>query len=441
MVQQKTLRAKICLKGNGIHSNLPVTVTINPAPENTGIVFKRVDKTPSVIIKAAVRNIAKDASLRQTTLAEIDACVKTTEHLLAALYAYGICNAIVEVDQEEMPALDGCSRIYCDKIEEAGIVSQAALRQVCKVTEKISFNDPTSKASIEVLPADTFRISYSLSYDSENLEDQDYEIDVSQDSFYEEIAGARTFCLKEEADLLRKAGFGKGATFENTLVFEKNRPIQNTLRYPNEAVRHKILDVIGDFALLGCDLRMHIIAKKTGHVHNMHVMKVLSDMTAEGQVSKKDKSQGSYNMTKKQLDINQIQAILPHRFPFLLVDRVLDLEPGRKAVAIKNVTINESFFQGHFPGHPIMPGVLIIEAMAQVGGIIMLDNPDNKDKIAYFMSIDNAKFRKPVTPGDQLRFEVEVVKWKSRYGQIAGKAFVNEALVCEADLKFTLVDR
>jgi len=441
MERQKTLRSKISLQGNGIHSNVPVTVTICPAPENTGIVFKRVDRVPPVIIKADIRAIAKDASLRQTTLAEDSTCVKTTEHLLAAMYAFGISNAIVEVDQEEMPALDGGSRVYCEKIQEVGVEIQTARRPVCKVEEKISFGDPTSKAYIEVIPADTFKISYTLSYDSENLDDQYYEVEVTQDSFCKEIAGARTFCLKEEAELLRKAGFGKGATFENTLVFEKNKPIQNTLRYPNEAVRHKILDVIGDFALLGCELQMHIIAKKTGHVHNMHVMKVLGGITQDGEGVKKTKLQGSYNMTKKQLDINQIQAILPHRFPFLLVDRVLDLDPGRKAVAIKNVTINEAFFQGHSPGHPIMPGVLIIEAMAQVGGIIMLDNPDNKDKIAYFMSIDEAKFRKPVTPGDQIRFEVEVVKWKSRYGQVAGKAFVNDALVCEADLKFTLVDK
>ncbi|MFC1808802.1 UDP-3-O-acyl-N-acetylglucosamine deacetylase [Candidatus Omnitrophota bacterium] len=441
MVKQKTLGSIINISGNGIHSNLPVEIKIHPAPENTGIVFKRIDKTPQVLIKASVDNIAKDSSLRQTTLENDGCCVKTTEHLLAALYAYGVSNATVEVDQEEMPALDGGSKLYCDIIEEVGVVEQDALRKVCRVEEHVSFGDENSKASIEVVPCDTFKISYTLNYDSENIDDQHFDIEIERESFYRELSSARTFCLKEEAEALRQAGYGKGATFENTLVFEKNQPIQNTLRYPDEAVRHKILDVIGDFSLLECDLRMHIIAKRTGHVHNMHVMKVLNDLIKEGKKSKKQNLQGSFHMTKKQLDINQIQAILPHRFPFLLVDRVLDLDPGKRAVAIKNITVNERFFQGHFPGHPIMPGVLIIEAMAQVGGIIMLDTPENKNKLAFFMSIDNAKFRKPVTPGDQLRLEVEVVKWKTRYGQCAGKAYVDNMLVCQADLKFSLVDK
>ena len=439
VLKQKTLASSFTVSGNGIHSNLPVTVTVHPAAIDTGIVFRRVDLQPAVAIKACVENVAEDSVLRQTILQHAGACVKTIEHLMSALYVYGISNAVVELDQEELPALDGGASEYNTIIKETGVVEQNAERVLFTLDKPLTIANESKGAVMELLPSDELSVDYTLIHTSGNLGVQHCAITITEENYDRELSGARTFCLRDEAEMLQKAGFGKGATFQNTLVFENNKPIDNTLRYPDEAVRHKIVDLIGDFAIIGDLFRFRIIAKKTGHSENMKAIMALQEI-------KKQRHSAATLVAKEetmseQINIVEIQSILPHRYPFLLVDRVLHLEPGKKAVAIKNVTINEKFFNGHFPGHPVMPGVLIVEAMAQVGGVMMLNVPENKGKIAYFMSIDNAKFRRPVVPGDQLRFEVEVVKWRTRYGQVNGKAYVDDALACEADLKFSIVEK
>ena len=443
-MKQKTLKDAIEIKGSGIHTNLDVNLKLVPAPENTGIIFRRVDQSPAIDIKACIENIKLDSSNRQSTLSAEGVSVKTVEHLLAPLYGCGVSNLYIEIDQEELPALDGGAQQYIDAIEKVGVIEQDGEQLEFAVTEPVHFNDEASQISMVALPAKDFRISYTLSYGSEDLHDQFLDIVLTEDSFKNELAGARTFCLKKEAELLQEAGYGKGANFSNTLVFEKNLPLENELRFHDEAVRHKVVDMIGDLSLLGARYKMHVVAFKSGHSQNLGFVKKIKEQynRVKGNQSKGVIGDGmSDTFDKVELDINDIQKILPHRYPFLFVDKVLHLEVGKRATAIKNLTMNEEFFQGHFPGHPVMPGVIIVEAMAQVAGIIMLNDPDEIGKIAYFMSIDNAKFRHPVKPGDQLRFEVEVLKRRSRYGSCAGKAYVGDTLAREAELKFSFLEK
>jgi len=290
-----------------------------------------------------------------------------------------------------------------------------------------------------VFPDRSLRISYLLSYPHPLLKSQFVSYAMNNGSSFEEmVAPARTFCLQEEAEQLRAAGFGKGATFENTLVFGREGVMNNTLRFEDECARHKLLDLIGDLYLLGAHLRAHVIALKSGHGLNVKLLKKLDQAMEQWKLGS-IQSATTETMVGPQLDITQIEKILPHRYPFLLVDRVVELTETR-AVGIKCVTINDYFFRGHFPGRPVMPGVLMVEALAQVGGIIMLNMSEHRGKLAYFMSIDNVKFRKPVVPGDVLVLEAEVGKLRSRTGQIKGRALVEGKVVCEAEFMFALAD-
>jgi UDP-3-O-[3-hydroxymyristoyl] N-acetylglucosamine deacetylase/3-hydroxyacyl-[acyl-carrier-protein] dehydratase len=264
------------------------------------------------------------------------------------------------------------------------------------------------------------------------------ELIFGNDIFKSEIAGARTFCLEEEAVQLQKEGLGLGANYENTLVMGKSGVIKNKLRFDNECIRHKVLDLIGDLCLIGCPIKAHIVALRSGHSLNLKLIKKIAQQreryVSAGMSAEYRPQEG------ETLGITEIMKILPHREPFLFVDKIISLEKGKRATGVKNVTINDYFFKGHFPGHPVMPGVLILEAMAQVGGVMMLAPDENRGKLAFFMAIDNVKFRKPVVPGDQLILEVEVVKVRSRTGQVRGKAFVDGKVVCEADLMFAIVE-
>lgn len=445
MEKQKTLREEISIEGIGLHSGTPVHVTIKPAAEDTGIVFKRIDIDPSRGVEAIVANVSDPSTHagRQTTLAKKGSQFQTIEHLLASLHAFGIDNAVIEIDNRELPALDGSARRYAELIETVGTREQNGAKDVLVIEEPVYIDN--DRATTVVLPAPDFRISYTLSYNHPSLADHYFHCVVDQAFFAKELAPARTFCLKEEADALRAAGYGKGATPKNTLVFENNKPIDNELRFCDEAARHKVVDLIGDLYLLGCPIRGHIITARTGHAQNLQLVKKLTELRVNKR-GKKMSTQEKISLDEirnlKQLDIMHILRVLPHRYPFLLVDRILELDPGKRIVAIKNVTINEPFFQGHFEGHPIMPGVLIVEAMAQAGGIVtMMREEKPEDKVAYFMSIEKAKFRAPVRPGDQMRFEVDVIKSKGPIGVCACKAFVEEKVVCEAEVMFTIMNR
>ena len=436
--QQRTIAKEVFMNGLGIHTGEPVSIRVLPAPPDAGIVFVRTDlpHRPAIPVKSA-QVVDVEKSVRRTTLSKDGVEIQTVEHFMASLWGVGIDNAYVEVTSAEMPGLDGSAIQFLQQFKAVGTTEQGAPRRYFSLREPIFVED--GESSIVVFPDRTLRISYMLSYAHPLLKSQfvSYTLNGSS-SFEETIAPARTFCLKEEAETLRASGFGKGATFDNTLVLGEEGVMNNTLRFEDEFARHKILDLLGDLYLLGAHLRARVIAIKSGHPLNVKLLKKLDQALEQWKLGSLQ-SATSEVMVGPQLDITQIEKILPHRYPFLLVDRINELTETR-AVGLKCVTINDYFFRGHFPGRPVMPGVLIVEAIAQVGGIIMLNKRENLGKFAYFMSVDKVKFRKPVVPGDLLVLEAELGKLRSRTGQVMGRALVDGKVVCEAELMFALAE-
>ena len=431
---QKTIKNPVSLSGIGIHTGNKAQITFKPAGINAGISFLRADLSGNPVIKVDCQNILETASaqsLRRTTLASGGAEVQTIEHLMAVLCGLQIDNLVIEIDNNEIPGMDGSGADFLDAFKKAEVVDQDALKKYYSVKEPIFVQEGASQAVI--LPANDFTICYTLNYDHPFLKSQYKELLLTPQAFEAEIACARTFCLKEEADDLQGMGLGRGASYQNTLVVSEKEVIKNTLRFPDEFVRHKILDLIGDLYVLGAPLKGRVVAIRSGHSLNIKLLKKIFQ-----QKSKFESGAIVFGNIPKaeELDAAMIMKILPHRYPFLLVDKIISLESGKRAVGIKNVTINENFFVGHFPGKPVMPGVLIIEALAQVGGIMMLSAEENRGKIAYFMAINEAKFRRVVAPGDQLCLEVSAGKIKSRTGQVFGKAYVGGKLAAEGELLF-----
>lgn len=436
-MKQKTIQKDCVISGVGLHTGNKVTITIKPSAVNQGIYFKRIDLTDQPIIKADISNINFDESTRRcTTLSFKDIKINTIEHLMSALSGLRITNVCIEIDSDELPGLDGSAQGFLDAIQKAGVAEQDAEALSYKIKETIGVQE--GDASLFAAPCDDLRISYALSYPHPLLQSQFFSTTVTQDVFKNEIASCRTFCLEEEAIALREQGFGKGAGYQNTLVMGKSGPIENTLHFNNECARHKALDFLGDIYLLGMPIQASIFGVKSGHNLNLKLLKKIVEQ--KERYERKGIIEFLDIKGKKELNVNDIMKVLPHRYPFLFVDRYFEVEPGKKGVGIKNVTANDNFFTGHFPTKPIMPGVLMVEAMAQVGGITVLTGGNHRGKVALFMAVNNVKFRKVVVPGDQLVMEAEVVRDKSRIAQIIGISKVNGEVVAEANMTFSFTD-
>ncbi len=405
-----------------------------PAPVDTGVVFVRDDQNPPIRIPARVENVAK--RLRRTSIRNGTVQIETIEHCMSALAGLGLDNMVVELNANEVPAMDGSSQAFVDKLKEAGIVPLDKPREIFRIPELVRVADGPSY--VMATPAsddeDALEIIYDLNYgESGPIGQQIYKIRLTPENFEQQIASARTFVLSQEAEQFRAAGLGTHLSYQDILVFGEDGPIENTLRFPDECVRHKILDLIGDLFLFGRFLAGHIYARQSGHALNHELVRRLCELQQAADLKLRLNAEPVF-------DIRQIQRILPHRFPFLMVDRVIKLEVGKHAVGVKNVTANEEFFAGHYPGQPIMPGVLIIEAMAQLGGLLLSRELEHTGKVAVLLSLDRVKFRRPVVPGDQLILEAFSRRMKSRTGHVFCSAHVGDALVAEADIKFMMVD-
>ena len=434
--QQRTIERPALVEGRGLFLSEKAMVRFKPAPPNHGIVFVRTDITEGgepIRIPALITHITKRA--RRTALRYGRATVETTEHCLSAVAGLGIDNLIIEIAGPELPGVDGSAKPYVDALLEAGVVTQDAPRRVLVVNDPITVADGDSM--LAALPPDRPRMQviYDLDYGPRGIiPKQLYAFNSDNGDYPHEIAPARTFVLEAEAAALRQSGIGMHLTAHDLLVIGPKGPLgNNAYRFEDEPVRHKIVDLIGDLALVGVPIHGRIVAYKSGHSLNHQLARRLLKMMEAQHRGQLLKGEGL-------IDVRRIQKILPHRYPMLLIDRVLEMDGDRRALAVKNVTINEPFFNGHFPGTPLMPGVLIVEAMAQLSGLLLSNTLEHTGKLAVLLSIDKVKLRKPVTPGDQLVIEAETIRVKARTGHTRCRAMVGSHLAAEAQIKFMLVD-
>ena len=432
MKQQKTIKTEARLSGKGLFGGKDVKILFKPAPPATGIVFVRTDVDPAVSIKVRPDNIVQRD--RRTALGIGEVYVETSEHCLAAIAALDIDNITIELDAEELPGLDGSSHEFFTTLKKCGIDMQGAEQHPIVISESICITEDDK--SIYALPSngDGLNITYDLDYTQHTgIGRQIYSCQLNEASYAENLARARTFVLEAEALQMQAAGIGGHLGPKDILVINSDGPIKNSFRYPDECVRHKVVDLIGDLRLAGRPIEGRIVAYKTGHSLNQ---KLVAQIVESFQKAEREKSLAG----KPVLDIKRIQRILPHRYPFLLVDKVIEIEADRRIKGIKNVTFNEQFFQGHFPGTPVMPGVLIVEALAQVSGLLFAQKLEHTGKLAVLLTMDGVKIRKAVTPGDQLILIAEADKVRSRAAKCNCVAMVGDDIVAEAQLKFMLVD-
>jgi UDP-3-O-[3-hydroxymyristoyl] N-acetylglucosamine deacetylase / 3-hydroxyacyl-[acyl-carrier-protein] dehydratase len=428
-VKRATVARETSLEGIGLHLGVRCRITFKPADSGSGIVFRRSDLAGSPEIKAHVTQVG--ASERRTQLGTGTGAVHTVEHVLAAVAGLGIDDIVIEMDGPEPPILDGSAAPFLCALRDAGLAELEGEPEFLHLEEPVRIIDGDSV--YEAFPSDELELDVTVDFPHPLIGRQSRSFTVTPATFEAELAAARTFGFVEEVDALRGAGLIKGASLENTVVLDERAVLSGPLRWPDEFVRHKTLDCVGDLALAGAKLRARIVALKPSHRGTVTLVREIV------KAGRKEKTMGEKKTT---FSIEDIMRVLPHRYPFLLVDRIVEIEAMKRIVGIKNVTINEPFFQGHFPGHPIMPGVLIIEAMAQVGGMLMLGTISEPDtKVVYFMSLDNVKFRRPVKPGDQLRFELDVIQLRGTVCKMRGIGKVDGEVVVEADMAAAIRDR
>jgi UDP-3-O-[3-hydroxymyristoyl] N-acetylglucosamine deacetylase/3-hydroxyacyl-[acyl-carrier-protein] dehydratase len=425
---QRTLRSEVTVDGTGLHTGRPVKATLRPAQPDTGVVFRRIDLEDQPLLSATVDSVA--GTSWETVLGEGDAKVGTIEHLLAPLTVFGIDNLEILLEGPEPPALDGSGRDWCALIKKAGIEDQEGTESRSIVVRE-PFVIREGDSTYTVAPHDGYRVTAVIEFDHPAIGRQSATVEVEPETFCTQIAPARTFGLESWREMLHAKGLALGANYDNTIVATDDGLAEGTeLRFPDEFVRHKILDLVGDLALVGANIRGHIVAEKPSHRGNVAVARRLRNMLARPEDG------------GPALDINRILEYIPHRYPFLLIDRVLEFEGGKRILGLKNVTINEPFFQGHFPEHPIMPGVLIVEAMAQAGGLLLMNEFDDpQSKVVYFMSLDDVKFRRPVMPGDQLLFELRMLQLRGRTCRMQGETRVGGDIVAEATMMARVMDK
>jgi UDP-3-O-[3-hydroxymyristoyl] N-acetylglucosamine deacetylase/3-hydroxyacyl-[acyl-carrier-protein] dehydratase len=424
---RRTLRRAVTLEGVGVHTGAQSRVTLGAGEPGSGIVFRRADLPAAPTIPARLSSVT--GVERRTTLAANGVEVHTVEHVLAALFACGVDDAVVEITGPEPPILDGSFQPFVEAVLRAEPVDQGGEVVQYTVTEPFAVRE--GDASYLVGPAAALRIATTIEFPHPLIGRQSGSYDITAEAFARELAPARTFGFLREVEKLRAKGLIAGASTSNAIVLDERGVVDNTLRWPDEFVRHKAADLVGDLALVGGRIHAFIVADKPSHRGNVALGNAIRRRAA---------SSGH-----PPLDIRDILEILPHRYPMLLVDRIVEMEEGKRIVGIKNVSINEPFFQGHFPGHPIMPGVLMIEAMAQVGGVMLMGSVKksgaSQDKVVYFMSLDNIKFRRPVVPGDQIRFELDLIQHKERASRMRGVGYVDGHVVVEAEMMARVVDR
>lgn len=435
MEYQHTLAKPASLAGTSLHTGEKVTLTMKPAPPGHGIKFRRMDIEDQPIIDACVTKV--QFVERNTTLAEGSVRVHTVEHVISALTGMGVDNALIEMDANEPPIGDGSALPYIECIKQAGIEKQDQPRKVFEVREPIHLETPGGSI-LTIVPDKKFRVSCTQ-VGPDGRMTQFISLEVTPDTYEKEIAPARTFVFYEDVKPLLEKGLIKGGSLENAVVIRDDSVMsKEPLRFREEFARHKILDIVGDLLLSGKRIMGHVIAVKPGHAANTEMARKLKQ-----EYSRMMSMVPPVNIPTGEavLDINEVMQILPHRYPFLLVDRIVGFEGENKCTGVKNVTVNEPFFPGHFPGHPVMPGVLQVEAMAQVASILMLRRAENQGKIGYFMSADKVKFRKPVLPGDTLFIEAQITKVRRNIGCADCRCLVNGETVSEGELTFTLLDR
>lgn len=464
MERQTTINKPVSFTGIGLHTGNSSTITFNPAPADYGYVFVRKDLENEVEIPALVENVV-DLS-RGTTIGKNGVVVHTVEHVLASLVGLRIDNCRIELSSNEPPVLDGSSLPYVNALLEAGTRELDEPRQYFVIEEAVRYTNDEKAVDIVALPTDDYRITVMIDYFNPALGSQHTGMFDLEKEFVTEFAPARTFCFLTEVEMLREHGLIKGGNLENAIIIVDketdqaelemikegfNLPVtpiigksgilnDTKLRYKNEPARHKLLDMLGDLALIGIPLKAQILAARPGHASNIEFAKKIRALYLKNKTTRKYDISKAASIT---MDINKIMSILPHRYPFLLVDRVIAIDGEKQTIiTYKNVTINEEFFLGHFPGKPIMPGVLILEALAQTGGILLSKIlPDFESKMAFFMTIKNAKFRKPVLPGDQLIMEVECNGKKFNAYSFIGKAIVNNQLIAESEFQAAVIDK